>query len=266
MPLLSIITINYNDAIGLQKTIESVVNQTFTDFEFIIIDGGSSDESLATAKSYSRINHIVSEPDKGVFDAQNKGIDASTGNYLLFLNSGDVLLNDTVLQQVVNLNLTADIWYADLIFDFGKGNHKLMKLPKELTKLHLYKDNIWHPATFINRSLFQKFGKYNLVYKIAADYDFFFNTIAIHHVSTSAIPFPTALFDTSGMSSAPKNIDQINKERAIIHQSYLAPDEIAYLENLVKFKIPGLSKWLVNKPNATGICNILLGVYSKIRN
>ena len=266
MPLLSIITVNYNNASGLKKTIESVVDQSFSDLEYIIVDGGSTDNSIEVAKDYSRINKIISEPDKGVFDAQNKGINASTGKYLLFLNSGDILLNHSVLQQVVNLNLTSDIWYGELIFDFGNGNHKLMKLPNPLTKLHLYKDNIWHPATFINRALFSKYGLYNLDYKMAADYDFFFNTIAVKGVSSAPIPFPVTLFDTEGMSSLPENIDHINKERKAIHESYLSQDEINYLENLTKFKVKSLSKWLVGKPYATRFFNQLLSLYSKIRN
>jgi glycosyltransferase involved in cell wall biosynthesis len=266
MPLLSIITINYNNAKGLQKTIDSVVNQSFQDFDYVVIDGGSTDESMSIAKTYSRINYSISERDKGVFDAQNKGIDASKGDYLLFLNSGDVLLHNDVLQQVVNLKLKADIWYGDLIFDFGKGKQKLMKLPHKLTKAYLYQGNIWHPATFIKRVLFNQYGKYNLDYKIAADYDFFFKTIAVNQVSAAQIPFPVSLYDTDGISSKSENMNVINHERADIHHSYLEPDEIIYLENLIKFKNSSLAKWLVNKPLATNICNKLLALYSKLRN
>lgn len=266
MPLLSIITINYNNAKGLQKTIDSVVNQTFQDFDYVVIDGGSTDESISVAKTYSRINHITSEQDEGVFDAQNKGIDVSKGDYLLFLNSGDVLLHNDVLQQVVNLKLEADFWYGDLIFDFGKEKQKLMKLPHKLTRVYLFQGNIWHPATFIKRKLFDQYGKYNLAYKIAADYDFFFKTIAINNVSAAQIPFPVSLYDTGGISSMPENMNAINLERTDIHHSYLEPDEIIYLENLAKFKIPSLSKWLVNKPLASKCCDTLLRLYSKLRN
>ena len=266
MPLLSIITINYNNANGLKKTMDSVISQSFKNFEYLVIDGGSDDGSLDVIKNAQAVHYWVSEKDNGIYDAMNKGIIKAKGDYILFLNSGDLLLNDSILQKVINLNLKEDIWYADLIFDFGNGNHKLMKLPKTLTKMHMYKDNIWHPTSFINRSLFLKYGNYNLMYKIAADYDFFFKAIVVKDASTASIPFPTALYDTSGLSSLSENLDQIKKERVMIHQSYLTIDEISYYDNLMKFKIQSFSKWLINKPKATRITNLLFNVYSKLRN
>ena len=97
-----IITINYNDAAGLKKTIDSVINQTYTEFEYIIIDGGSSDSSLQIIKeNANQINYWVSETDKGIYNAMNKGIEAAKGEYLLFLNSGDYLLDSLVLKKVI---------------------------------------------------------------------------------------------------------------------------------------------------------------------
>src|SRR5688572_27521016 len=100
MPKISIITINYNNLDGLKRTVDSVVNQTWQEFEYIVIDGGSTDGSGAYIESKSKHFHYwVSEPDKGIYNAMNKGIVKATGEYLLFLNSGDHFFNDTVLEK-----------------------------------------------------------------------------------------------------------------------------------------------------------------------
>src|SRR4051812_11860469 len=98
---ISIITINYNDKEGLRSTIDSVITQSFRDFEFLVIDGNSSDGGKEVLEEYkSHIDYCVSEPDTGVYNAMNKGIRAATGDYLLFLNSGDVLYNNDILARV----------------------------------------------------------------------------------------------------------------------------------------------------------------------
>ena len=113
---LSIITINYNNACDLKQTIQSVIEQTWGDFEYLIIDGGSTDSSLEIIKQYqNQIDYWVSEPDKGVFHAMNKGIEQSSGEYLLMLNSGDCLANNKVLEKVFDLNFyTEDILAGDV--------------------------------------------------------------------------------------------------------------------------------------------------------
>jgi len=111
-PKLSIITVNLNNAEGLRKTIESVVTQTFTDFEYIIIDGGSTDGSVEIIKLYAdKITYWVSEPDKGIYNGMNKGIMVAKGEYCQFLNSGDWLVNENVLKEVF---ADVDIVYGDL--------------------------------------------------------------------------------------------------------------------------------------------------------
>ncbi|MFT4805390.1 MAG: glycosyltransferase involved in cell wall biosynthesis, partial [Psychroserpens sp.] len=108
---LSIITINFNNAVGLKKTIESVVNQTSNDFEYIVIDGGSNDGSVDVIKEYeAKVSYWVSEVDKGIYHAMNKGILLAKGDYLEFLNSGDILVNETVIQKIIpELNVGVEI-------------------------------------------------------------------------------------------------------------------------------------------------------------
>lgn len=266
MPRLSIITINYNNATGLQKTVASVITQSFKDFEYIIIDGNSSDASVdVIKKNENYFAYWCSEKDKGIYDAQNKGIQKAKGDYLLFLNSGDCLENDGVLENVFSLSPKEDVLYGELIFDFGT-HKKLSNLPSRLTIDYLFRDNIWHPASFIKRNLFEKYGNYDTSYKICADYDFFFKTIAIHKVSTLHLTFPISIYDTTGLSSNEQSLKKIDAERMQIHKHYLKEDEYAYFDNLSRFKIKSISKFLVNKPFFTSFFNKMLQLYSKLRN
>jgi glycosyltransferase involved in cell wall biosynthesis len=266
MKKLSVITINLNNAKGLLKTIESVVSQTYSDFEFIIIDGGSKDDSLEIIKQRkNKINTWISEPDSGIYDAMNKGIAKANGEYCLFLNSGDYLNNKETLTSVFKSPVEADILYGELIFDNG-GTKRLAKQPDTISLEYLFNENIWHPSTFVKRDLFQKIGNYKTVYKIASDYDFFFNAIVIKKASTHYLNFPISVYDTTGISSDSNNIKLIREERNHIHLSYLSSVELEYLNNVQKFKNKSLAKWLVSRPRASIIFNKLLSYYSAIRN
>jgi glycosyltransferase involved in cell wall biosynthesis len=151
---LSIITINKNNASGLEKTIQSVVSQTFKDFEYIVIDGNSTDESVEIIKKYSSgINYWVSEPDTGIYNAMNKGIRKAKGEYCLFLNSGDWLISPVTLQdvfnEIVNMN-PADIFYSDCV----KTDGNITIYPDNLTINYLSDNALNHQNTLIKHSLF----------------------------------------------------------------------------------------------------------------
>src|SRR4051812_40720498 len=118
MPLLSIITINYNNRAGLELTMKSVFGQTWTDYEYLVIDGGSDDGSREYIESNARkLKYWVSEKDAGIFNAQNKGAKKSSGNYLLFLNSGDVLASADVLEKYSRHFGSHDLVYGDLLVE-----------------------------------------------------------------------------------------------------------------------------------------------------
>ena len=266
MKKLSVITINLNNAKGLLKTIKSIVAQTYIDFEFIIVDGDSKDGSIDVIRQHeNNISTWISEPDKGIYDAMNKGISKANGTYCLFLNSGDYLYSSETLSSVFKSRDDADILYGELIFDEGSIK-RLAKQPDKMSLEYLFSENIWHPSTFVKRDLFRKIGNYKTVYKIAGDYDFFFNAIAIKKVSTQYLNFPITVYDTGGVSSDINNMHLIREERNQIHQSYLTDSELEYLNNVLKFKNKLLAKWLVAKPVATFIFNKLLKCYSILRN
>lgn len=265
MAKVSIITINLNNKDGLEKTIRSVIEQTYKDFEFIIIDGGSADGSVEViGQNKNRITKCISEKDAGIYNAMNKGIGLANGEYCLFLNSGDYLADSGIIAKVFDANHDAEILYGELIFDFGEGRKEVAKRPEKIDMPYLYNDNIWHPAAFIKRSLLQSAGGYNEQYKIAGDYDFFFNVIAVKKVKCLYLPYPIAVYDTKGISSLSDNMPQILLERSLIHQTYLDEDEIKFLENLKKYKRPGVSRWLVNRPITTRMVDLLQRFYRKI--
>ncbi len=266
MNKLSIITINYNNVDGLEKTIQSVVSQTFGNFEYIVIDGDSNDGSKNIIQKYAdKITYWVSEKDSGIYNAQNKGIKQAKGEYCLFLNSGDTLYENDIINKVFSSDYSQDILYGELIFEFGNENFQIKKLPDKLSIYYLFHDNIWHPASFIKRELFNRIGLYNEKYQIASDYDFFFNAIIINKASTVYIPFPIAFYDTSGISSNSLNFQKINIERNSIHHTYLCKEEIIYLNNLKKIKNEKIARWLVNKPYMTKFFNRLLKIYLRMK-
>lgn len=209
---LSIITVNLNDKKGLDATITSVINQTFQQFEYIVVDGLSNDGSLSLLESCLRINNWISEKDKGVYDAMNKGINMASGEYLLFLNSGDFLNTEHTLKNIVPHLLNTDIIYGDLIFDDQKHPH-VYRYPDKLTVEFLFEASLGHPATFIRRDLFKQFGNYDTNYKIISDWVFFLRCILKECATTKHIDQIISVFDTNGMSSDPNNSNKITNER-----------------------------------------------------
>ena len=239
MPLLSIITINRNNANGLDKTIQSVINQSYEDFEYIVIDGNSTDHSIDIIKKYnSNINYWVSETDKGIYNAMNKGIAKANGNYVLFLNSGDYLVNSDVLKSVFEKQQTADIIYGNMQIDWGNGKITSGKMPVKITFKQMYLDTLWHPVSFIKKTLFDKYGLYNETYKVVADYDFFFKAIIINNVTTYHINVDIAMYNLNGLSSLPENKALEQAERRKVIESYLPQSIIDFaIDTIVPDKL-----------------------------
>jgi glycosyltransferase involved in cell wall biosynthesis len=222
---LSVITINFNNAEGLRKTVESVVNQTFTDYEYIVIDGGSTDGSLDIIRQYSdSISCWTSEPDSGIYNALNKGIKAAKGEYCLFMNSGDTIYSDSVLQKVFDLNPRCDIINGNMLKQFPDGKTRLdkgslyerWKKKQQLTLYDFYRGcNLNHQATFIKRDLFEKYGLYDEKYRVVADWKFFMQTIVICGASAKYVDITVSRFDMSGLSNADKGFNAAEREKIL---------------------------------------------------
>lgn len=197
-PKISVVTVCYNAADTIEETILSILNQTYDYVEYIIIDGGSTDGTVDIIKKYSdRLAYWVSEPDKGIYDAMNKGIDAATGDYINFMNSGDRFVDNGILTQVSkNLNQNQDIVYGDIIKESGTTQTRLFALP--IDKMNV-DDPIPHPASFTKRELL-KHNKFDTSFRIAADYDFFYKQYYAKK-NFLYIGIPVAFFKDGGISS-----------------------------------------------------------------
>ena len=159
---LSIITINRNNAGGLKKTIESVVSQTFDNIEYIIIDGASTDKSIDVILSHKdKISYWVSEPDTGIYNAMNKGIRKANGDYLLFLNSGDYLVDETVIESVFVERPQSDIVCCRCNVSQDGKVIWVSNPPQRVTFATLFFQGLNHQSTFIKRSLFMDLGLYD---------------------------------------------------------------------------------------------------------
>ncbi|MCA0131976.1 glycosyltransferase family 2 protein [Winogradskyella alexanderae] len=219
--LLSIITINYNNALGLKKTMESLGSQSSRDFEHIIIDGNSTDDSLNVIKSFNYKNlNFVSERDSGIYNAMNKGIKMAKGKYILFLNSGDYLENKKVISHVLPyLKNDYGVLSGSLIFDEDSGP-RLREHPEKMTFSYLVGNAISHPSTFIKRELFSKYGLYDESLKIVSDWAFFIKVLGLNNESFAKIPLTISVFDTKGVSSNENNYDYVYKERRKVLETY----------------------------------------------
>jgi glycosyltransferase involved in cell wall biosynthesis len=193
---LSIITINFNNRDGLRKTIESVVNQTWQEFEYIVIDGGSTDGSVEVIKEFAdRIDYWVSEPDKGIYNALNKGVAVAQGEYCNFMNSGDCLYDSDTLEKVFATLPTADIVCGNTYSSYLKVP------PQEITFEFLFNESICHQCAFIRTTLMKKHG-YDEKYKIVADRKFFVQALLHDNCSYQAVDVNVVKYDITGFSAA----------------------------------------------------------------
>ena len=224
---LSIITINYNNRDGLRKTIESIVNQTCRDFEYIIIDGGSTDGSIDVIKKYAdKIDYWVSEPDKGIYNAMNKGIAVAHGEYLNFMNSGDSLYDSTVIGNVRPYLCKSD-FYVGNVYVCKDGHIAEKPLKSTFVKGNLLNQimfsGIPHQASFIRKDSFERFGYYREDLKIASDFDHFYKAIMLNNASIQPIDLDVAIYDGNGISS---NFDITQSERFLCLNQYPLQKEL----------------------------------------
>lgn len=228
---ISIITINRNNAEGLRKTMESVLSQTYRDFEYIIVDGASTDGSVEVIKSMvpeqnMNINGIhvqwLSEQDTGIYNAMNKGIHLSRGEYSLMLNSGDYLVNDNVVATILPELIEIDIIQGNVVID---KNRKPLTCrgygSSNISFLEVYDGQFLHQASFCRRDLFDRFGYFDESYKYVSDTIFFIKTLGYGGATFRYIDENIAYFDMTGFSNSkdPKVINQHRLEEHSLQQT-----------------------------------------------
>lgn len=214
---LSIITINFNDAEGLGRTLASVAVQTYRDIEHIVIDGGSTDGSVDVIKDY--VNQClmydvlwVSEKDKGIYNAMNKGIQKATGEYCQFLNSGDALAAPDVTERMMAaMEDGIDILYGDMLKIGLKKPFVDRGTDSAITLKMFYSGCLNHSPAYIKRSLFDEYGYYDETLKICSDWKFYMQSIVLGKATTKHVDIVVTHFDMNGISETRKDI--LNEER-----------------------------------------------------
>jgi len=233
MPKVSVITINYNNASGVKKTIESVITQNYSDYEYILIDGGSTDDSKDIIEKYKdRFNYCISEPDNGIYHAMNKGIALSTGEYLHFLNSGDCYASENILNSVFSTSYAEPFIRGTQICDYGDRRVRWSNLgDKNITLYDMYTNTMLHEATFIRRDMFEKYGLYDEKLSIVSDWKFFLKAI-LGGENTIFIDKDFIVFEMDGVSTNKMHGERLLEERKKVVNEILPANIIADYERL----------------------------------
>lgn len=255
MTKLSIITICYNEP-NLEKTCQSIVNQTWQDFEWIVIDGGSNQETQKIWDKYKyRINKFISEPDNGRYNAMNKGIKLAKGKYLNFMNAGDSFFYDSVLENIfMGKDYNSGVLYG---FEYWPDSCFILKLPEKLTKEFFIEETLRHQACFIKKELFEAFGLYDENIQISADYEKWLNFI-FNNVEFQRLPFIVDTFKFNGCSSDKKCLSILSKEKYSIINKYFSEYEIDnYIQQNKIIKLSFLEKIFSVKNTKTKIYKII---------
>lgn len=220
---LTIITVNRNNANGLKKTIESVLNQDFNDFEYIVIDGGSSDKSVEIIYNYSeKFSYWCSEHDSGIYNAMNKGILKAKGEYLLFLNSGDFLTSDNVLADIIKIGLTKDIVRCACKITKNGEVVYTVHAKEPFTFKTLYFQGIPHQSTFIKRDLFEKYGLYREDFAYNSDIEFWYRTLIFGTATTESIDIALANYNLEGISTGNVSEKFVSEQKEILSNPLLS--------------------------------------------
>ena len=220
---LSIVTINRNNAAGLEKTLQSVASQTCKEFEYIVIDGASTDESVEVIKRYeSQFAHLkwVSEPDKGIYNAMNKGIRMATGDFIQILNSADCLATPEVTgKMLAELERQGEpsILYGNMVKCFPDGRKMVDKCfaGQEITMLGMFTGTLNHDPAYIRRELFEKYGYYDETLKIVSDWKWYLQTIIISGEKPQYVDMNVTLFDMTGISETNKELDKLERKQVL---------------------------------------------------
>lgn len=269
MPKLSIITINYNNLEGLKKTIESVSSQTCKEFEYLIIDGGSTDGSVAYIESKSdAIDYWISEPDKGIYNAMNKGIELATGEYVLFINSGDHLFSDKVVKSAEKYLQSYDVIYFNLQIISEDNRFKIHSLPDKLKFSDFFIDSWPHPSTFTKRELFDKVGLYDENLKIFSDWKFMILALFKYQCSYLKVDEILSTFYLGGISSQTDFFGERNQVLKEFFNGYVLDYEELYFNRKIvnsnRFKmLQEIERTVVGKKLISLLFRVYIVLFSK---
>lgn len=226
---LSIITINWNNATGLEKTLQSVASQSFKEFEYIVVDGASTDNSVEVIKSCEpHFAHLkwVSEHDTGIYNAMNKGIRMASGDYIQILNSGDCLAAGDVTERMLKAleeKGSPTILYGNMVKCFPDGRRYVDNGygGQEVSFLLFYLGTLNHDPTYIRRALFEKYGYYDESLKIVSDWKWFMEAIIQGGEKPEYVDINVTLFDMTGVSESNSALVKEEREQ-VLRQTFPA--------------------------------------------
>ena len=236
---VSVITVCYNSELSLEDTILSVVNQTYDDIEYIIIDGASSDRTLEIIDKYKdKIDYFISEPDSGMYNAMNKGIKVATGDYVYILNSDDTLYDENTIQNFVKEanNKNYEVFIGNLIFVEQDGKKPIIKF-NEVDKMSMYYFGLHQQALFYKRTIFEKYGYLSEEYKLASDIVWLYDRLFFkkQKLKIKYLDQIFCNFKIGGRSNNESYKKLSDKERSMIAQKYLSPFQMKIYE-IYKYK------------------------------
>lgn len=222
-PIATIVTVTYNACEALRKTVESVESQTFRNFEYVIVDGGSSDETTMWLQAYhSQLLTWISEPDEGIYDAMNKGVRMAHGEWVLFMNAGDCFAAEDVLERVFHIHPAADVIYGDVV---KNGVIKKASSPHNAHRMFFC-----HQSCFVRRSCLSEYP-FDTKHKMSADFKLIKQ---LWHAKKSflQLDFPIADFDTSGISNTRRS-EGIKDNIHVIREEDNIKDQIKFIPRLL---------------------------------
>ena len=234
----SITTISFNSENTISETLKSVKNQSFKDYEYLLIDGESIDGTLSIAKEQDHISKIVSEADKGIYDALNKGIKNSTGEIIGILNSDDTFYDENSLQYIADaFDKDTDCVFGDLIYT--DKNEKVKRVWKgSAFKKGAFKKG-WmpaHPTFYCRRSVYEKYGLYDDSFKIAGDFELMLRFLEKHNIRSKYIPKTLVNMKVGGASNNgfKSKLDILKEEFSAFKQNKISVNKLSYIYQKAK--------------------------------
>ena len=235
---ISIITICFNSEKSIFQTFQSVKNQSFNNYEYVLIDGGSIDGTLTIAKNQDHISKLVSEPDNGIYDAINKGIKNSTGEIIGFLNSDDTFNDENSLQHIVDaFDENTDCVFGDLVYT--DKNEKVKRVWKgSAFKKGAFKKG-WmpaHPTFYCRRSVYEKLGLYDDSFKIAGDFELMLRFLENHNITSKYIPHTLVNMKVGGASNNGiiSKLNILKEEFRVFDQNNIVVNKLSYIYHKAK--------------------------------
>jgi glycosyltransferase involved in cell wall biosynthesis len=227
MPKFSIITVCKNAEETLERTIQSVLSQVERDYEYIVIDGESTDKTAEIIERYrDQINVFHRQADRSLYEAMNRGVERSQGEYLYFLNANDTFYNESVLQrltQAIREKDAPDLMISSIVFEDPDSGNTTEKRYENLDPFFLYQDCICQQALVVKRSVFEEIGPFDISLKIVGDYEWLYRLVKNARFKIQSVSFPLCRFTLGGLSTHERFQQRHHQERKQVRQTYFKP-------------------------------------------